>query len=168
MDGTVIRQRESYAWRQEFNNEWFPFEEGPFNGNWPNSDEGVNDDDPNKGQRDEDNTPVANHIYSRDMPGLGSDAAIYQRLVVRFNMREFVRIRLDGTPFTNVNGPAEGSRASAKTEWYSRMDVTKNNTTGLWDRNNNQPLNENENEIKLGQKPLSQNIPSGAPPIPNP
>ena len=119
-------------------------------------------------QQDEDNTPTANHIYSRDMPGLGSDAAIYQRLVVRFNMREFVRVRLDGTPFTNVNGPAEGSRASAKTGWYSRMDVTRDNATGLWVRNHTQPLNENENEIKLGQKLLSQNIPSGAPLIPTP
>ena len=102
------------------------------------------------------------------MPGVQTDQAGYQRLVLRFNMREFVRVKLDGNPFTNVNGPAEGSRASAKVKWFSRMDVTKDNGTGLWVRNNTQPLNENENEIKLGQKSLSQNIPSGAPPIPNP
>ncbi|HQZ65639.1 MAG TPA: hypothetical protein PLY87_11210, partial [Planctomycetaceae bacterium] len=164
----ISRQRESYAWRMESNNQWYPFDTDPFIGNWPTSDEGVNDDGPNNNQQDEDNTPTVNHIYSRDMPGVQTDEAAYKRLVVRFNMREFVRIRLDGKQFTNVNGPAEGSRASAKVEWYSRMDVTRNSATGMWVRNNTQPVNENENEIKLGQKPLAQNIPSGAPPIPNP
>ncbi len=163
----VSRQRESYAWRQELGT-WYPYstEPGPFNGEWPAGDEGVNDDGPNNGQQDEDNTPTANHIYSRDMPGVTTDEAAYQRLVVRFNMREFVRVRLDGTAIANVNGPAEGSRASGKVEWYSRMDVIKNPATGLWVRNNDQPPGENENEIELGLKPLSQNIPPNAPPIP--
>jgi hypothetical protein len=165
----ISRQRESYTWRQESDDQWYPWvPETKFNGRFPVGDEAVNDDTPNNNQQDEDNTPTANHIYSRDMPGLFTDVAAYQRLVVRFNMREFVRIRVDRTAFTNVEGPAEGSRASAKVEWYSRMDVTKNTATGLWKRNNIQPPGETENEIKLGKKPLFRNIPSGAPPIPDP
>ena len=169
----ISRQRESYAWRQDLGT-WYPHNTGssdnpgPFIGKWPVGEEAVNDDGPNNNQQDEDNTPTANHIYSRDMPGDTTDQAGYQRLVVRFNMREFVRVKVNGDQFTNVNGPAEGSRASGKEEWYSRMDVKRHPVTGLWDRNNTQPTGENENEIKLGKKPLSQNIPSGAAPIPDP
>ena len=166
----ISRQRESYAWRLDLGlGMWFPYPDGKFNGRFPISDEGVNDDTPTNNQQDEFNTPVANHIYSRDMPGLTTDVAGgSQRLVLRFNMREFVRVKLNGIPFTNVEGPAEGSRASPKAEWYSRMDVIMDNKTGLWTRNNIQPANEKENEIELGQKSLSRNIPPGAPPIPNP
>jgi hypothetical protein len=85
--------------------------------------------------------------------------AIADRLVLRFNFFEFVRVRFDGQQFANQNGQAEGSRASSKIAWRSRTDVVKDPASGLWVRNNVQPPGEVENEIALGHKPLTQNAP---------
>jgi len=48
----------------------------------------------------------------------------------------FARVDANGQAFTNNNGLVEGSRASGKIAWRSRLDVVKNKATGKWQRNN--------------------------------
>ncbi len=92
---------------------------------FPVGDEVPNDDGPfkNGGQQDEDNTANNNHIYSRDMPNVTFSYAYVQEVIVRHNMLEFVRVRIDSGNFTNINGKVEGSRCSAKVPWHSRIHV---------------------------------------------
>ena len=138
----ISRQKESICWRQEFNGTWLenPVMMGKdgftpvFPSNFPARDEVPNDDGPNDDgetgeQVDEDNTPTNDHIYSRDMPGRGDDSAPFQGYDMRFNMFEFVRVKLDGGDFDNNNGQVEGSRCSAKVPWQSRMELLLDPTT---------------------------------------
>ena len=88
-------------------------------------------------------------IFSRDMPGQQTEVAqdnfgapLY-RWVYRMNMRDFVRIKLNKQSFVNADGATEGSRASAKHSWHSRIDLTDVNGDGIWERNATPPLNGN-------------------------
>ena len=116
---------------------------------FPTGVEVPNDDSPNNNQQDEDSVPTNDHIYSRDMPGFTTDIASCERRIYRFNMNEFVRVRLDGEVFENQNDQVEGSRCSPLTRWRSRMDVIRDPATGKWKRNGT-----TENEIVIGHKPL--------------
>ena len=56
---------------------------------------------------------------------------------VQHNMREFVPMKFDGTPFDYIfapNGELEGSRASEKIPEHSRIDIIAD-ATGHWVRN---------------------------------
>lgn len=109
--------------------------------------DGTNDD---SSSEDEDTVPFNNNgavgdsVYSRDMPGETSSVtnSLY-RIVYRMNMREFVRISVNGTVFLDSNGSAQGSRASSKYDWHSRIDLMDMNSDGLWERNSNAPTNGN-------------------------
>lgn len=77
-------------------------------------------------------------------------------------MREFVRLKFDGSPFTSPNNaPApEGSRASGKIAWHSQIDVVNDfgaadRQTGKWVRN---PAATAVNNIALG--PIDTNVPA--------
>ena len=98
---------------------------------FPAEEEIPNDDSPNNFQQDEYNTPTNNHIYSRDMPGRGDDTADTEGFDMRFNMYEFVRVKLDGVAFNYNNGVVEGSRCSAKVAWRSRMELVRDPTTAV-------------------------------------
>ena len=152
----ITRQKESLGWTQDFlangNLRWDDLEFGDqIPSNFPAGDEVPNDDGPFTvpGQQDEDNTPNNDQIYSRDMPGMLSDQAQNYRRVIRYNMKEFVRVKLDSGGFDNLNYKIEGSRCSDKVPWYSRMDLIRDNATGKWTRNGTM-----ENEIKEGRKNL--------------
>lgn len=90
-----------------------------------------------------DNGVVSDTIYVRDMPGWPTaDAGSQARWVVRHNMLEFVRLKFDGSDFTtdNEDETVEGSRASGKIAWHSRIDIVNDfsgpdEETGKWDRN---------------------------------
>ena len=155
----ITRQKASIAWSldEDANTKkrtWHESENDECPSSFPAGDEVPNDDGPFKGggQQDEDNTPNNNnHIYSRDMPGFKNDKASRPRFLYQFNMREFVRVRLDRTTFTNVDEKPEGSRCSAKVDWRSRMDASPDPATGNVKWMRNAP----DNEIELNHKTLS-------------
>jgi hypothetical protein len=109
----------------------------------------------------EDSTPQKDHLYSLDFPGpfFPQSYADKDQYVIRFNFREFVRVKFDGQPFGNQNGSIEGSRASDRIDWRSRIDLIDPYLSTQWARNNSQPPGEVENEIDLGHKDLMQNDP---------
>jgi hypothetical protein len=149
----ISRQRESTEWDYD-NGSWNNTGDPITNGAWPTLDEMPNDDYGNLGDNDEDDTPKNDHIYSYDFPGYNNVADV-DRAVLRYNFYEFVRVRFDGQDFP-AGHSVEGSRASGKAAWRSRMDVVDDGT-GKWQRNNNQPPGEVENEIMENHKPLTQN-----------
>jgi len=156
----VTRQKESIGWRLT-GMTWTALDiQNVVPSSWPSGEELPNDD---TDANDEDSIPLNSRIYAFDFPGLNSDDATYDRYVIRYNFREFVRVRFDGNSFINYNNGLEGSRCSNKFEWRSRLDVTKNMTTMKWQRNNSQPAGEVENEIVTDHKALTQNKPPGAP-----
>ncbi len=124
----ISRQRATFMWERNAK-AWIVASRNNSDGtvfspcDFPSQDENPNDDSWNKGQRDEDNIPTNNHIYSRDMPNVVENYAFVDEAIVRHNMFEFVRVRLDGVAFTNKNGQVEGSRCSPKTPWHSRLHV---------------------------------------------
>ena len=159
----ITRQKESIGWTEEAAPTGYRWDDLVFGdvvpSTFPAGDEIPNDDGWNNNQQDEDNTPNNNYIFSRDTPGVASDTANYEQLIMRFNMEEFVRLKLDGSAFANQNGQIEGSRCSNKVPWYSRMALIRDYesavtsgelTTYKWKRNGIP-----ENEIELGSKALT-------------
>ena len=132
----ITRQKESICWRFDFG-KWIenPVTMGEdgftpvFPSNFPAGDEVPNDDSPNHSQQDEESSPTDNHIYSRDMPGRRDDSSTLLGYDIRFNMFEFVRVKLDGGAFDNNNGQVEGSRCSLKVPWQSRMELLQDPNT---------------------------------------
>jgi hypothetical protein len=139
----VTRQNESVGWKVVDGVTTEVEVEGIVPNSWPTKVEEPNDDG---GPDDEDNVPNADKIYSFDGPGLKSDISFAERYIVRFNFREFVRVKI-GEEFTNVNGLVEGSRCSDEIEWCSRMDITDDGA-GKWQRNGA------DNKIVLGNQAL--------------
>ena len=129
---------------------------------FPNGDI-ANDDSHNKDEDTtmyNDNGVIQDVIFSRDMPGQEPLAAqgpfgdrVYYRWVQQMNMRDFVRIRLNGEAFANDNNvPPEGSRASGKYPWHSRIDLNtfqKPNGNWIWVRNSN-TTTPSDNDIDQG------------------
>jgi len=153
----ITRQKESIGWNLD-NGIWSSASvPGVLPSTFPAQNEAPNDDSV---ATDEDNTPQNDHIYSFDTPGFISATASHDRAVRHFNFYEFVRVKVDGTNFANQNNLVEGSRASGKIAWRSRLDVVKNTATGKWQRNNTQPPREVENEIMPLHKNLLQNDPT--------
>lgn len=116
-------------------------DDATFTRNLPANDEEPNDDN---GHADEDNTPANRHIYSFDGPGdaiaIGNSRSFMN---LRFNFREFVRVRLDATaavpwPFANTNGTVEGSRCSDKHNWHF-LDCQRRDNAGNWENDTASP-----------------------------
>jgi len=143
----ITRQEQTKAWRIDGTNVT-EIIQADLHPDFPSKDEEPNDD---AGISDEDNVPNNNHIYSIDFPGAGSDTAFADRLVLRFNFNEFVRVLVNGGAFANTEHVIEGSRSSDKSAWRSRMDVIKDTATGKWKRNT---AVSGENEIELGHKAI--------------
>jgi hypothetical protein len=117
----------------------------------------ANDD---TGSGDEDNVPRNNHIYSADTPstawqyetpGLGPPLAPHDRVQIRMNALEFVRIILGADPTDTYGNGVHGSRASEFGQWYTRTDVNKGAERYI--RNN---AVAGENDIGPGNKPLGE------------
>jgi hypothetical protein len=111
-----------------------------------------NDDHSNGDEQDDPN--VNDHIFVTDGPGIINNTATSDRAELRYNFVEFVRVKLDGSVYNNVNGtndkPAvEGSRASPLVEWYALLDLVKD-ANGKWARNPNGP----PNVVDLGKQDL--------------
>lgn len=143
----ITRQEQTKAWRIDGTNVT-EIIQANMHPDFPAKDEEPNDDE---GVSDEDNIPNNNHIYSIDFPGTQSDVAFADRLVIRFNFNEFVRVLVNGGAFANTEHVIEGSRCSDKSAWRSRMDVIKDTATGKWKRNT---VVAGENEIELGHKAI--------------
>jgi|GEM_PF-3733508 len=161
----ITRQVEFKQWTQAFGGGHFI---ETLNTAFPNKDEQPNDDTglPNTPQRDEDNVPRQDRIYSMDAPGFEDNSAFAGRVVYRINAYEFVRVRFDNKPFTHPlpndegfpNSPVEGSRCSPKETWHSRMDLTAEplNEQGKWKRTPGVLQIENQiapNHIPIGNPP---------------
>ena len=90
---------------------------------------------------------TSDYVYSRDMPGDLRSAKNGFRYVQQLNMLEFVRIKLNGDPFRNMQNESEGSRSSYKLEWRSRIDLIDGNGDGIWERNLSGPFAGNSLEL---------------------
>lgn len=108
----ITRQIEGKAWTQTGGAN--PVE--VLSRDFPANDERPNDDAHNADESTQPN--VNNRMYVLDGPGISPMGAVADLEVWRFNFREFIRVRLDGTkPSGNV---VSGSRGSVKFDWHVR------------------------------------------------
>ena len=129
--------------------------------NLPANRDSANDDSSNF---DEDTEPTNNHIYQLDFPGHAypittgaKDAGQYNvspdpnfvflRYVRHMNALEFVRVKLDGTDFTQPAQGVHGSRDSELVPWHSWSDFQWNGNA--WVRTAN-TADATYNDINLG------------------
>jgi hypothetical protein len=86
--------------------------------NFPAGDK-PNDDRDDEHEGDSSTAPTADgHLFSVDGPGpTGDNAGELDRIVHRFNMLEFVRVRFDGGSFSGSQ--VDGSRCSPKFAWHA-------------------------------------------------
>jgi hypothetical protein len=102
-------------------------------------------DDRNDGDESEVATQ-SNHFYSMDSPGIGVGLTSYGE-IWRYNFREWVRVRFDGTrPSGNQ---VSGSRCSAKNEWC--VVHTLENVNGIWRRTTGDQQETDDNQIREGR-----------------
>jgi hypothetical protein len=99
--------------------------------------------------RDNDNTPTNDHLYSIDSPGRPtrvSDAAEY---IFRVNFREYVRVQFNGQqPTGNV---LAGSRCSAKKDWRCR--ISARNVNGFYQQNSSKPNDVTAGHVAIPNQP---------------
>jgi len=101
--------------------------------------------------RDEDNTPKNDHIYSLDAPSVGVQvlnpvvdgnlSGGRARLTKRQNSAEFVRVKFDGSGFNHNpvrpahnKGDIQGSRASELVVWHAWIDIRWDAPSKTWVR----------------------------------
>lgn len=100
-------------------------------------------DDDGQGSFDEsDAVTETGHFYSYDVPGFTNNVADSTEKELIWNMREFLRVDIDGARPTGNN--VEGSRCSDYYPWYAMIDVVNDN--GSWARSSK----ENTNKIGIG------------------
>lgn len=125
-----------------YGNESFPF------GDKANDNVDATADQP-VADRDNDNTPTNDHIYSIDAPGRGTRIANEEEYIFRANFREFVRVKFDGQkPTGNI---LSGSRCSPKKDWHLRIHAINDN--GTHKQNTNKPNDVDIEHIEVGEEP---------------
>jgi len=134
----ITRQIEAMGWDQTGTNP----PEVVFSRTFQVPDEEANDDPVAEG--DESNYPNVNdHFYVEDAPGRVSDIAGSDLSVLRFNFREFVRVKFDDTKPTG--NTVDGSRCSDKFDWHARHRLI--NRSGKWVRSTGDDRESGENDI---------------------
>lgn len=99
--------------------------------------------------RDNDNTPTNDHIYSIDSPGRPSRDADEEEYIFRANFREFVRVKFDGQQPTG--DVLSGSRCSPKKDWHVQIHAINDN--GTHKQNSNKPNDVAVGHIEIGEEP---------------
>jgi hypothetical protein len=115
---------------------------------FPNGDL-ANDNVEDGPDRDNDNTPTNNHLYSIDGPGIPTIITTDEEFIFRANFHEYVRVKIDGQqPTGNV---LSGSRCSLKTPWHVRISAI--NSNGTYEQNSAKPNDVTEGHIAIPNQP---------------
>ena len=141
----LSRQKEQSSWVEDVTQGWVAGPTLPF----PKTPDEPNDD---ASFADEDREPTNDHIYCLDNPAIPipPPGAPSRRIVKRANFREFVRVKVNGRAFRNLNNEREGSRCSDFLAWRMRGDIKLNN--GAWELTAG-----GSNELQGGHAPLGNN-----------
>jgi len=125
---------------------------------WPSGDEEANDE-PEPTNEDTDDSRRPNNSgehFQQDAPGVANPSAYADESCLRYNFRDYIRVRFDGT---EPNGnKTDGSRCSDKYDWHCRHRWEKDAASGKWKRTtgDNQESDSNDigaNHITVGTEP---------------
>jgi len=97
--------------KEPFSQKTFPWLQTPAKDNEEPNDDG-NDDD-------EQNQPSKGLLYSFDAPSGSATAGVDAFQMLRFTFVEWVRIKVNGEAFKNIQDKVEGSRASVNYAWHT-------------------------------------------------
>ncbi len=127
----VTRRKEAKAWKWEGGGGPTPATQWesnfPLHNEKPNDDGEEDDEFDNPEQWEENDPEWDDRLYNRDRPGIPEKTMQEDRVVIRTNFEEFVRVGfLKGQP--PIGNDVRGSRTSDRYLWHSRLDVKRLST----------------------------------------
>ncbi len=142
----ITRQVAGRSWEKKSGGEFKLSKPQMFPVDFPAGDK-PNDDQSSRQDNDESTAPDANgHMYVVDGPGADDDdAGRAAELVIRWNFKEFVRVRFDGRePQGNKE---DGSRSSDKFDWHVRHHLQRGSSSDPWTRSTGDAPETAENDV---------------------